>query len=438
MAETLVLAELTIDPSGLITQSGAAQAALGRVGGQVKQLESTIAGGASHMNAFEHRMFSMREAAGAFLGVFTLGGAILTFKNFLEEVAKGDSAFGNFTESIKTANGQLQNMVAPFVHAGLKAMTSEIDDASSSMSGFVNRFGTAHSSLSAGAKAAFWLTLLAVTGKEGALTAAAMLPKGMTHTQTAEQMGPPGPQGYRAGNPIAQYNPSFYAPMATRVPEQQTGPIGAYIPMAVKLTEKLDDLLIPLREVNYALSNEVMGPTIAEFHQGLQDELDITISKYQQWADVVDAASGAVQAAAAAGIVSQGAAARASMIFVAAQATIRGMMELALATASAAMYDYGAAALHNVAAGLFFATAAFNVGAAFRGASGGGGRASGGNGNIAAAAPQATVQPNVTIIVQGSLLGTSKEQLARDIVTLWQKGARDQGGGQAVVSQRVN
>lgn len=85
-----VIADIDFDNTGSVRLRGLE----GDLGGLQSQTEKTA-------NVFTHRMFNMRTAAMAFLGGFTVAGAILVFKGFVEDVAQGNKHFKELAASGK-------------------------------------------------------------------------------------------------------------------------------------------------------------------------------------------------------------------------------------------------------------------------------------------------------------------------------------------------
>lgn len=83
---------------------------LARIRGNIGGLETQTVKTA---NVFTNRMFNMRTAAMAFLGGFTVAGAIVAIKNFIEFAAKGDPAF----KSMATSSTVMQNSLAEAVRS---------------------------------------------------------------------------------------------------------------------------------------------------------------------------------------------------------------------------------------------------------------------------------------------------------------------------------
>lgn len=165
-------------------------------------------------------------------------------------------------------------------------------------------------------------------------------------------------------------------------------------------------------------------------------EIDLLLQKYEQWISVLGVASGAVGAAAEAGIFSARAAWRIQQALLASEAIIRGMFEQARAVQAAVTPgEQWEVPFHQAAAALFFATAAFRgVGAiAGGGGGGGGGRAAGGGSSFAQSglqnptdtARESAPNQQITIIVEGSMIGSDPNAIARWLAEITNKARRD-------------
>jgi hypothetical protein len=100
MAENISIATLTIDDSGIV--SGVARAS-----GAVGELDHEISRAGP---AFVHHMLSMRAAAAAFLGAFSLAGLIVELSNLTTEVVKNSDAWKRLKTNVEDAYGQFVKM----------------------------------------------------------------------------------------------------------------------------------------------------------------------------------------------------------------------------------------------------------------------------------------------------------------------------------------
>ena len=117
------------------------------------------------------------------------------------------------------------------------------------------------------------------------------------------------------------------------------------------------------------------------------------------------------------------------------QAYQRGVIELAEAAAAAASYQYHSAALHKVAAGLFFSAAAFQGYGAIAGGGGGGG-GSAARGYAATFTPNTQGPPTqqLTFIIQGDVVG--KDEWIRDLADQVGKAVQDNASGRLALTTR--
>lgn len=138
-------------------------------------------------------------------------------------------------------------------------------------------------------------------------------------------------------------------------------------------------------------------------------------------------------AAADAGLISQKRLFQVRQALLAADAAQHAIYEYAAAAGAAAIYDYRGAALHYLAAGLYTAAAAFHGVAAIKGPPTSRGAGGGGGGSFAQSGlqtPTDTVResaPNqqITIIVEGSMIGSDPNAIARWLAEITNKARRD-------------
>src|SRR5262249_24778296 len=132
MAETLVLAELQVDASGIVRgikdATGAIvgfDATLTRSGQHAREAEGLF-------GKVEERMVSLRHAAIALVGGFTLAGAIEEVKAFGTELIKADDGFTHLTASAHAAHESFVVFASDVlhVHEGVGLMAKEFTKAS--------------------------------------------------------------------------------------------------------------------------------------------------------------------------------------------------------------------------------------------------------------------------------------------------------------------
>jgi len=104
MPETLVLAELTIESSGVVTGF---RESTNAIAGFDKKLTDLSGSTTRTSNVFAARMLNMRSAAQAFLGGFTIAGAVFALKNFAEAAIRANADFGKFTSTFSKFNADL-------------------------------------------------------------------------------------------------------------------------------------------------------------------------------------------------------------------------------------------------------------------------------------------------------------------------------------------
>lgn len=129
MAETLVLAELTVDSRGVVT--GVAQATSAISGFDRKLTETGQSAGrtTAPLDAITHRMLNLRSAAVALVGSFSLAGIIFGLKNLAESIVKSDEAFKDLSISASHVKDEFfaVSRNALGVHEGLQEATTWAD-----------------------------------------------------------------------------------------------------------------------------------------------------------------------------------------------------------------------------------------------------------------------------------------------------------------------
>ena len=114
MAERVVIAQLVIDETGVVR---AIQQTKEQVDGLGKQTKTTA-------DVFTARMFNMRSAAVAFLGVFTAAGVVYGLRNLAAEALKANTAFAPMASSWERFSTSLKLSLSymPGVTGALNAM----------------------------------------------------------------------------------------------------------------------------------------------------------------------------------------------------------------------------------------------------------------------------------------------------------------------------
>lgn len=340
---------------------------------------------------FVNRMFSMRQAMIALLGGFTIGGVILSLRNFAAEIVKSAEGFETFSRVSDDASRRLARFAADALNVSdlLRGMTEWLDR----------------------------IVFLVEKLPEERIGRVVGFLFGQTNLGQLLKVID------AAGDLIDK--------MAGRPP---VGEIVKAVPVSAREFKELIDITQPLidagefmettlvpstREWVAALRNAadeaqrlrlVWFDLISETARVTEEDIgDIATAverasaTYESFGVVASSALEAISAAAAAGVVSQTAAARIAMGILAIEAILKGKIELAEAVAAAARFDFASATLHGVAAGLYFAAAAFHAKGAIAGPSGGSGGFGRSTGqNFAQAAPTRSSQ-SFTIIIEGNV-----------------------------------
>lgn len=135
MAENVVLAQLSIDETGAVravTNLDVAQRALQASTNETATAFRNAKTPASEFEnvggVMERRLLSLRHAAIALFGSFTLAGAILEFKALVMGAAEMDSGFARLTASGEVFKHTLETVISQAfgMHTGIKTLTDDI------------------------------------------------------------------------------------------------------------------------------------------------------------------------------------------------------------------------------------------------------------------------------------------------------------------------
>lgn len=405
MAEQLVLAELVIDSSGIVRGVRDSTAAIAGFDRRLSDSGKQAAQASGLVDVLSSRFLNLRSVAMATLGGFTVAGAILKISAVTSEVVTSTAAW-------KAWAGQIEDTFNRLVkgESVLDRTARHLKDAASGTGitpGLVTVENITNLANLAGALASRRNEIL------GTLTAPfrpdarqaielSVIEKDLNSVFDAlykiqQQSG----LTDKEFDLLFNTHLSTYVKKATRILEEFNDVLKvpvAVIQKAIRLSQESQfDSGPPLREalglpVDYGIDRgatergEAFGfsppgdmtgvreTDIGAANDALTEHeqkiLDVT-EAYERMGVVADAAYAAVAGAEAAGIISQRDATRIRLALMAAEAFMQGKIEVAKAAAAAASQNYGEAALHGIAAGLFFAAAAFNASAAIRGYGGG-------------------------------------------------------------------
>jgi hypothetical protein len=138
--EALVLANLSVDSSGVVTGVNTAQRSFTSLeGGSSRTAQQVEREWGRAGPAFIHHMFSMRAAAAAFLGTFTLAGLILELSSLAKELITDTEAWRSFSGAVEdsyrsivkleSSIGQMaRHLKTAELAAGLKAAIPSQED----------------------------------------------------------------------------------------------------------------------------------------------------------------------------------------------------------------------------------------------------------------------------------------------------------------------
>lgn len=129
MAETLVLAELSIDSSGVVSGVAVAGGSLDALGNKTRKVAKDATDASGHMDLLTKRMFNLRTAAVALVGSFSIAGVVFGIKALVGEIIAGDAAFGSFKKSAEGVTNEFGRLVRETfnVRGGLESVTGEMD-----------------------------------------------------------------------------------------------------------------------------------------------------------------------------------------------------------------------------------------------------------------------------------------------------------------------
>lgn len=444
MAEVLSLASLTVDPSGVVLAGGVVRDTFGKTAAETRRFAETVKGAHGPVDALTHRMFSLREAATAFLGAFTIGGGVLAFKSFVTGIYESSPAFHNLEEALKSTKSEFND----FARAALGA-----DQAVSDLAAVMNAVGHGIQEAKGATVAGGGLILKAMFGNTPigqvieAFTLANQLLHGTAQAARAGALAEPPPTPAQKlpedlWTDILRHTgtlPHF----ARRLDEQtEVGkePFGDQwfenMGVAAQKVIEIGEGFETIAENASHVSESNLGP-VTEDLKDLSAEMEVATS-------IAQAFGAGVSSALFEGGKSFKEAIGEQMMALSQMLTGLAVTELVLAAIGstpwgAAMVGPAPKHLHNAAVAAAGAAATFALGSALGAHRGGsvGFAGSGGGGDVLGAPGLGggRAAPNVTIIVQGSMLGTSPDQLSRGIVDLWVRGTKDMGGADLVVAR---
>lgn len=409
MAETLVLAELSIDSKGVVTGVAVAGGSLDALGKKTEEAGKKVATAASPLDLITKRMFNLRTAAVALVGSFSLAGVILQISNLVQQLITGTDWWKRFSESATDTFNALIKGETAFDRTSRKIQELTKGSAAPPTLSLVNQMRDVLKAREVAAEELFTLNQRGPGGFDtfaqwSARVNSMILDINHLDAALAEM-------AKKTGLPASNLNALLG--VILKFPEPTQKAIGqlekweAAVALVVQQSNALSSVSQQFLDIA-AAENKALGvleaweaavALVIAQSEALSNPqpFDIHLKKiqevtaaYEDFRVVASAAYEAIGAAAAAGLLSAEAAARIQLGILAIEAILKGKIELAEAVAAAARYDYGGAALHGIAAGLYFAAAAFYGKGAILGTAGAGG------GGRAAQASQAQAQPQIT------------------------------------------
>ena len=101
MAETVVLAELSIDATGVVSGIAVTNNAMVGLGRTTEEVGRKVTRSSSFLDLVTRRMFNLRSAAVALLGGFTLGGIVVQLGALARNLITGTDWWRNFSNAIE-------------------------------------------------------------------------------------------------------------------------------------------------------------------------------------------------------------------------------------------------------------------------------------------------------------------------------------------------
>lgn len=422
MADQVVLAELKIDATGAVTGVASVTRGIDQLERKTGQLGEQSQKTTNFLGTLTGRMFNLRSAAVALLGGFTLAGVILKFGELLKVTIQNtetwkewgpvisrtfNSIMGGAEEAIakvtvlqasitKLAQG---TGVTPVLTTSVQlqpllALRKEI-------SSTVDLFRLLNQSapFDTHARASLNLAIVDLNNVDTAILKILQSTK-LSASEIKALFGIEMPKTLSMIEGIAQ-----------RVNES----IGLETDTAKRQFQELF--------VGFENGWDDTSEALKRMHVSNLDDVKELESAYELFAATASAAYAAVGAAALAGIISASTAARIQMGILAIEALLRGKIEAAAAAASAASGNFGAAALHGLAAGLYFAAAAFNARGAIAGLAGG----AGGGAGATAQSQSGGGSRQLVVNFNGPTFGINEATFSRYVSDIQRRGERTGG-----------
>lgn len=457
MAETLVLAELSIDSKGVVSGVAVAGGALDGLGRKTEDAGKKVATSAGSFDLLTKRMFNLRTAAVALVGSFSLAGVLFGIRALVGEIIAGDVAFKEFQKSAKGVTAEFGALVRETfnVTGGLQSMTSWMDRIQASMLALRQAEEAHPAAMAAGRQGIIGAVFFGIPGAAGIIssleTIGSLWDKLTKKQQDAIKKSR---EGFREAGDMSDWNPAkimaaltlqsnaLSAPGKTVIPGFRFDTfLGDYIQLAERLPDLFNDLLDPLHEAAELTADMASGwevsadaakkieetdlkplhadvETLEQLMLNLTESMNPAIEGFQIMLAAVQEFASQIATA----IVQDGVTLRS---FAADMLMMVGQMLLAWgALAVITTYFTGYPGFHvaaaAIAAGLGALVAARAIGGGHQGA---GGQSSPGGGGPAGS----SVTYNYQFSFAGPPIGFNEASFARYIVDLQRRGER--GGG---------
>src|SRR6267378_243507 len=434
MGEKLGLAELIVDSNGVVKGVKDASDSFRFLGDKAESEGKRAAGVTDkYLGAIEHRFFGFRHVAGALLGGFTIAGLVTGLESLVVSAAKSSDHFSEMEMSMGNMTKAADHLVAAVL--GMDSSIPVFQQAMESSAGWLEKMATL-------VKNTPWYMM-------GPLGLAISAAQGGASGGTGSFIGPPAPAGYgnygykptegfigpqgKAGwgmNPLQFYDNGKLV-TATKAIREYSGALGDMhiafetFPDDTEVVKKFWDA-VELGDKQLA-GLETSDPPTKKFVRELA-ALNQALTAEQLQFELATAASDAFGQSLA-NTAASGAALSVKKLL---GEIIIALGQVIIAYGGAMMakgfLTYNFAEVAKGAGFVALGAATIAIGSRMAASASGASSGSVNPGLASSVAPSAGQnQPNLTLIVRGSLLGTSRGQLSREIVTLWRQGARDMG-----------
>jgi hypothetical protein len=438
--ETLVLAQLEIGTDGVVRGVATTGQAFDQLQRKTEDVGRAVARQARPLDVLTRQMFSLRSAAVALLGGFTLAGGIRSIAQFVGEAVRGTPEFKAWEASTTVLKNSLLEAVQTI--PGFRAGIKEAADMSLRMAA---AFGVARE---------HWLATIAATAVGGPIVGMNVLSsftkdfnKALDEMQAKRDAllaGPPSPRFTPTSELLAPFGggPIGLGDLEFENFEGISQMLERFSPFADQATaanQRFLDSLNGIGREAFRFGEEYTAPfrnfteTTVRGFADIEEKIDLTTEKMALWG-VAAGAAGQLVTQALMGQVGDFKKFLAQMgAHIAGIAVTQGIIHLAAAKAATtllgAIATGGTPAQHKAIAKFYFKTAAIAGGAALLLGSASGGEESGGSrgGRFPGGAPETpTRTQTINLFFEGgAFIGTNQQEFARDVKELLRQADDD-------------